>query len=390
VLNEKSAASPEDQASRRTAVFTMRRSERLVSRCAGYEFEDQIVEELEPGAVLIEPPEVASRDLALRARRWLQRRDLPSGPLAGAGQPLPVEQDLDLLFFMPAAPYDLLALDGYRDWRQRTGYAVCFLQELWISEMDHQLRDLRRILNQFDHVVSGFYHTAEALSERLDTRVDYMPHSVDAELFNPFNGARLKPRSIDACAVGGMDTGAHDALWSWAERTGHHYSFTTTGGAPLSVSPKVHHHYLSQTLQRSKYFFTFLAKRWATGQRNAQEEFGSRYFEGAAAGAVQLGDIVSSNPGFVASLDWDGAVVAADYFSTDLPELITHLESNGQWIETVRRANVANCLTRHDHLHRWAGMLEAAGLTETPGVVARRSRLQEQANALRKAPALAS
>ena len=368
--------------SRRVGVFSIRNLARQVSRTACYEFEDLITSELEPGASLIEPVEAPSHNILARARNWSHRKGIKKTILDRQTPQLPVDHNLDLLFFAPAVPYDLLALENFGDWRDRTSFAVCLIQEFWLSELDQQLTDLQYILDKFDLVICCFYHTAEELSHRLSAEVAYAPHCVDADLFNPYNLKHTPRRVIDACAVGDMDPLTHRSLWDWAAETGRYYNFTTLGGAKLSVHHGVHRQNLAQTLQRSRYFFTYMAKRTATKQRTSQEEFGSRFFEGAAAGAIQLGDIVTSNPGFMANLDWDGAVIESEYRSKDVPALISKLEGSPGWVESVRRRNVANCLLRHDHLYRWDIVLKAARFEESSSAAARRARLRAQADAI--------
>ena len=369
----------------RTGIFTMRNSVYQVSRCPGYEFEDMIVDELEPGAVFIEPLHNEAGQVGLRAKRWLKRRDISTGDFNFGARTASIGQDFGLFFTAPAVPSDLLALSTLHDWRKRSGVAVCYLQELWISEFDKQLPGVADILREFDHVFVGLYHTAEALSKRLGIKVEYMPLGIDAEMWNPYQGTP-KPRSIDVCAIGNMASDTHDALWNWSEDTGRYYNFTTTGSAVLSVSHRIHRQNLAQTLQRSKFFFTYIAKRAVTQQRKTQEEFGPRYFEGAGAGAIQLGDAVKTNAAYLEHMDWDDAVIDAPYSSADMPALLEDLESNASWLEEVRQRNVSNCLLRHDHLNRWDMVLKVAGLEETPAAAARRARLQKQAVALQTGP----
>ena len=372
---------------RHVGVFTLRNFQKAVSRCSGYEFEDQIVDELEASAALIEPPSHLGWDTAQRAKRWLQRKGLPAGYFHGKGAAFPVDRQLDVLFFMPAVPYDLLALDAYRDWREKSDYAVCFIQEIWVNEIEGCLPDLKSILEKFDHVICGFYHSAKTLSQHLDTRVDYMPHSVDAELFNPFDGPSW-PRDIDACAIGNMDPVTHDALWDWSLRTGRYYSFTSTGAADFAVSHVHHRQQFIQTLKRSKFFFTYLAKRRSADQDLPQKEFGSRYFEGMAAGAIQLGEYVPDNPGYSENLDWDCALFEVGYSSKETPDIIERLERDATWLEDCRRRNVIQCLDRHDHMYRWESILKAAGLEEGAGMAARRDRLEGLSTQIKRATVL--
>lgn len=365
----------------RTAVFSLRDFEKHVSRCSGYEFEDVITEEIEPGALLIEASPDSVKQRGLRARRWLDRKGVPVGNFSFGADTRSLGVDVELFFVSPALPRDLAQLEAIHDWRARSTKAVCFLQELWIAEIDTVVAKFGRILNQFDHVICGFYYSAEALAERLDVPVSYMPYGVDAELFNPY--VENAPRVIDVCAIGNMDAVTYDALWAWSkERADRYYSFTTTGSANFSVSHKQHRRNLAQTLQRSKYFFTYLAKREVTSQRRAQEEFGPRYFEGAAAGAIQLGDPLPSNPAYLEYVDWDGAVIDVPYSSAEIPAKIDALEADPEHVELIRRANVSNCLLRHDHLYRWDEVLRVAGLSETTQAAERRARLARRAASL--------
>ena len=365
----------------RTGVFTLRNSAYEVSRGPGYEFEDKIVQELEPNAVFVEPMRGTARQPGLRAKRWLERKGVATGELSFGAATKHMEQDLDLFFAAPAVPHDLLTLTTIRDWRKRSKVAVCYLQELWISEFDTQLPGIQAILQQFDHIFVGLYHTADALSRKLGRKVEYLPLGIDAELWNPYTGTP-KPRVIDACAIGNMDPDTHQRLWDWAERTGRYYNFTSIGSAKYSMSHVVHRQNLAQTLQRSKFFFTYMAKRAVTTQRGTQLEFGPRYFEGAGAGAIQLGDVVKTNAAYLSHVNWEGAVIEAPFTDADLPALIEEIEKDEAWIEKLRRQNVAQCLTRHDHLNRWDVVLKAAGLKETPAASERRARLEMQAAAL--------
>lgn len=359
----------------RTGIFTLRNSVQHVFRCPGYEFEDVIAKELEPDSLLIEGPPSTHLPFGLRARNWLQRKGVPAGDFTFGAETQSIGQDLDLFFVSPALPGDLVQLNTLSDWRQRSTKAVCYLQELWLAEIDDVVDLFGPILNKFDHVICGFYYSAKALQRKLDVPVSYMPYGVDAELFNPYK--LDAKRVIDACAIGNMDTITHDALCDWSGETGRYYHYTTTKVASYSVSHTQHRRNLAQTLQRSKYFFTYLAKKVVTEQRHEQQEFGPRYFEGAAAGAIQLGDSVKSNPAYLANLEWDGAVIDAPYSSSEIPAMIEALEADPERVEDIRKKNVANCLLRHDHLYRWGEVLKVAGLGETPSMAKRQSRLHQ-------------
>jgi hypothetical protein len=355
------------------AAFTTRGYRRDIFRCLGYEYEDAIVSEFHDGH-LVEPVAAALGTMAFRARLWTERKGLDRLVHPGGGRTTGLGRDVDLFFAIPAIPADLIALSTIRDWRARSAFAVCHLQELWVVDIQKNMPWLRPILNRFDHVICMLRNSVEPLARELDVPVSYLPPSVDAESMCPW--PTLPARIIDACAIGKMDPVTHEALWGWGQRTGRYYRFTTEAAAQYRDDHMWHRRALTQTLQRSKYFFTYRAKRDFIAQRKTQDEFGPRYFEGAAAGAVQLGDPLPGNPAYCENLDWEGAVVEAGFSSGDIPALIEELENRPDRIEEVRRANVVNCLTRHDHVYRWEKTLELAGLAPTPAMASRRARLE--------------
>ena len=358
----------------RIGVFSLRRTAQEIFRCSGYEYEDAILSEFHTGH-LIEP--VAHGHPGARLQRFLGRHGLPGQGMRFGADSAEMADDLDLLFAYPAFVHELLELNSVRDWRARSRFAICHLQEAWASEAETRIAEALPILRQFDHIYCAMYHTVEVLQKMLDVPVSYLPWGLNAESMCPWpaNHARV----LDVAAIGKVDGATHDSLWDWAGRTGRYYNYTSTGLAKYSVSHTHHRANFVQTLQRAQYFFVFLAKREHTIQRHTQREFGLRYFEGAAAGAIQLGDLLPDNPGFVEHLDWEGAVIEAPYGSDNVPDLIESLEKDPDWVEDTRRRGVTHCLRRHDYVYRWAEILRCAGLAETPAMSARRDRLEKRA-----------
>jgi hypothetical protein len=355
----------------RVAVFTSRTHRRELFRGLGYEYEDAIVSEFEDG-LLVHPDPSVLDTRAFRLRRQADRVGLGGIlPRARAGT---METDVDLFFAFPASSKDLFALAAIPDWRERSRFAVCHLQELWVANMAAQVPGLRHILNRFDHIICMLHHSVEPLAQALDVPVSYLPPSVDAEALCPY--PHPPERVIDACAIGAMHPETHAALWDWDRSTGRYYRFSTDTGASFAVSHLHHRQALAQTLQRSKFFFAYRAKRDFSQERGQQEEFGPRYFEGAAAGAIVVGDRVTGSPPFEENLDWEGAVIAAEFDEPGMPAILEDLLARQDWLEGVRRANVSNCLTRHDHVHRWQSTLDLVGLSPTPEMAVRQERLK--------------
>ncbi len=365
----------------RVIIFSTRAIENHVSRASGYEFEDMIAEDLDDAALLAPGVNPMSRFM-MRAKGKITH-NLPFAAKINlrwkSGVP---DQGCDLFFFSVAQPRDLNYLGLAKGWRENSGFAICWLQELWaadISRLGHRLDQL----NAFDHVICPFYHTTEYLRARLSVPVTYMTWGADTALFNPFpNPPR---RAIDICRVGEMTPETHEALLAHADQTGKYYSYNTVKGLMTAPSHRAHRHNYAGTLKRSQYFITYLAKVAQKAERGAQEEFGLRYIEAIATGAIMLGDR-PSNPAFDDYFGWEDAVIEAPYASSAMLDVIKTLDADPARVERARRRNISEALQRHDHLHRWEKILQIAGLDELPQMARRRAKLIDLAAMARTAP----
>ena len=79
--------------------------------------------------------------------------------------------DFELFFFSAAQLRDLAALSSMPDWREKSRFAVCWLQELWADDISDRNR-MFDLLEQFDHVICPFYHSLEPLQKRLMSNID--------------------------------------------------------------------------------------------------------------------------------------------------------------------------------------------------------------------------
>ena len=365
----------------RVTVFSTRATEKHVSRACGYEFEDMIVQELDDAVLLA--PDVGRRSRFMMRAKGRIACNLPSAAkIAFRWKSAVPEQVCDLFFFSVAQPRDLSYLDLAKGWRENSRFAVCWLQELWAADLPRLGHRLDQ-LNRFDHVICPFYHTTEYLRARLSVPVTYMTWGTDTALFNPFpNPPR---RAIDICRVGDMAPETHKALLAHADQTGKYYSYNTVQGQTTAPSHRAHRHNYAGMLKRSQYFITYLAKVAQKAERGTQEEFGLRYIEAIATGAIMLGDR-PSNPAFDDYFGWEDAVIKAPYASADMVDVIRALDADPARIERARRRNISEALQRHDHLHRWEKVLQIAGLEELPQMAQRRAKLGELAAMAKTAP----
>lgn len=350
----------------RIAIMSLRNMENHISRACGYEFEDIIAASLDD-ADIFAPYHTRYSAKLLRAKMAASRRTNITMPLGIGSQRQKLQHDYDLFFISIAQPRDLCLLSEVPNWREKSKYAVCWLQELWTADI-LKLGKILDVLNQFDHVICPFYHSTDPLRDRLKVPVTYLPWSVDAELFCP---APDKPnRAIDFLNIGSVGEATHQALIDHSDKHGLYYNYTTVVGRHKFESYAAHRKNYSGMLKRSKYFLSFLAKVAKNDQRDIQEEFGLRYFEGAAAGTILLGNNVS-NPAFQEHLGWQDAVVETDYDSDTIVDVITELEKTPERVQKIRELNVIQSLSKHDHLHRWRSVLKMAGMEHTEKMRAR-------------------
>ena len=379
-LNEEEANN-----SPRVAIFSLRNVDSHVPRACGYEFEDVIKSELDSARILA-PKHKGLSSQVLKAKGWLSRYVNVADGLGLGTENEALDQDYDLFFFSIARPRDLNYLSELKDWRKRSRFAVCWLQELWIEDIPRLGKVLNQ-LNKFDHVICPFYHTTEPLRERLTVPVTYLPWGVDTELFCPFPNP--PQRAIDVCNIGDVSPVSHDALVDYADKSGKFYLYNTIHGRHSMASHKDHRHNYSGTLKRSKFFLSYLAKVARTSERGSQQEFGLRYIEGIAAGTILLGNRVP-NLAFEEFFGWPGSVIEVPYGSPNISDVIDQLEAKPRQTEAIRKSNVIQSLKRHDHLHRWEKVLEIAGIEQLPKMTKRRTKLAKLIDMVEKSAGKAS
>lgn len=116
------------------------------------------------------------------------------------------------------------------------------------------------------------------------------------------------------------------------------------------------------------------------GETEGQQEVGFRFFEGAAAGVVMIGE-PPNVASFSENFDWPDAVVRLPLGSTEIGAVIDELEGQPERVARIRRDNVANALRRHDWVYRWNQVLEVVGLEPTAAARNRQARLAALAGA---------
>ena len=135
---------------------------------------------------------------------------------------------------------------------------------------------------------------------------------------------------------------------------------------------------LANVAKRSRYFIVNPGKIDQPDVRGNQIETSNRYYEGAASGAIMVGER-PKNEEFERLFDWPEAVIQLPYDSCDIDTVIKDLDGDPERQDRIRRTSVAQTLMRHDWVYRWEAVLKTVGLEPMQGVLKRKERLRKLA-----------
>ncbi len=228
------------------------------------------------------------------------------------------------------------------------------------------------MLEGFDHVFLECSGSVEPLERLTGIPCSFLPPGVDALRFCP---RPAPPRVVDVCRVGRRDPEIHASLLEACKRGEIFYEFDSV--RPEDVwDPAEHREHLAGVLKRSRYVIVNPGKYNRHSETSGQQELGFRFFEGAAAGTVMIGT-PPKIPAFDENFDWRDAVVEIE--SASVLDAMASLDTDPARLDRIRCDNVANSLRRHDWVHRWERVLDAAGLPTSSAVEARKRQLEDVA-----------
>jgi hypothetical protein len=289
---------------------------------------------------------------------------------------LRLDRDYDLFFAVCEKTSELLNLTALEGWKDRCKTSVCLLSELWVKEMPFFTSCLE-VLGKFDYVFSYLSQSVEAINRAIPGRCLYLGPGVDTPLFLPHAAA---PRSIDVFSLGRRPQHVHEALLAAARADKIFYVYDTINDLHAHDLGQ-HRLLIANIAKRSRYFIVHPAKCDSPHERGDQSEMGARYFEGAAAGTIMIGERPTTEQ-FDKTFFWPDAVVELPRHREGIEEVMTELDREPERQEKVRKTNVAQALRRHDWVHRWETVLTTAGLEPMPALVQRRERLANLAAAI--------
>jgi hypothetical protein len=285
-------------------------------------------------------------------------------------------QEYELFIAVCQNLWDLLyinAIDGWKDYCKTT---VCWIDEVWTKTLP-DYKYLTHALEQYDHVFIGTAGAVAPLSEKIGKKCRWLPGAVDTHRFTP--GLNARPRVIDVYSIGRRWPGIHGALLQAAEDREIFYVFDTMSAANVeTLDPRQHRDLLANIAKRSRFFLVAPPKMDTFAHTGGQVEVGYRYFEGAAAGTVMIGQRPVCSA-FEELFAWPDVVIEIEPDGSNVRQILTSLMSNPEQMSLIGRQNAAQALLHHDWIYRWKEIFRIAGVEPSEQMITRESRLKDLA-----------
>jgi hypothetical protein len=350
---------------------------RRAFRCGLYEAQDVLQDSYDVDLISLEP----SRGLSWKSR-W-QRKLLyhdASRTLVFRNPGLRnvrLTREYDLFVAVIQDCWDVPYLNAIEGWKDRCKTTVCWLDEIWASEIS-EYRYFLHALSRFDFVFVGCRGTAEALSRAIGRPCSWLPGGVDAIRFSPY--PKPAPRVADVYSIGRRLEEIHRVLLDAARRRGMFYVYDTFRAASDNTvfDHRQHRGLYADMAKRSTFFWVAPGKIDDGGKTGGQVEVGFRYFEGAAAGAVMFG-LEPGGEAFRELFPWPEAVIEVKPDGSDVLSALDNLRADPEHLDAISRRNAAEALLRHDWIYRWKTLLQTVGLEPSTAVAAREDRLRRLA-----------
>jgi Glycosyl transferases group 1 len=354
----------------RTLIFSLRNIfPKALFRCPHYEFEDLICE-MDSAELLAPQVDPSSARSAFAARLGYHAPVALNPGIPRTTTNIPY----DIFFTICGFPQDLLMVNAVSNVRDKCRTSVCLVDELWVKEMSKH-RHFLRILAGFDIVMLYYSQTVKPFGDQIKGKCVFMPPGVDTVLFCPFPNPPT--RVVDVCSIGRRSEITHQRLLRMARESGLFYLYDSIGGNQ-AINSKEHRALLANVQKRSRYSIVNPGLIDQPKKRGNQIEIGNRYFEGAASGAIMVGER-PENEEFQRLFDWPDAVTQLPYDSVEIDRVIKDLDRDPERYDAIRRTGVVQTLMRHDWAYRWEAVLSTVGLEPMPGMLERKDRLKKLA-----------
>jgi hypothetical protein len=365
-------------------LLSERRISNLVAFCLAYEFEDTLA-----AIATAERIDATDRPGLEFSRRAYKLARIATGSHAYARRLAPypphavtLDRDFDLFFPVFSNVFELYSLAMVPNWRERCRRTACFITEVWNDTLPSYLLEL---LSEFDHIFLGHRHSVSDVGRITGRPCSYLPLAVDVLRFAPTS--LDQPRAIEVCNIGRRSQVTHAALLNDAEwrHSFYYYDTVAASGSDLKQrtfrvdDPREHRMMFATLLKNSQYFVanrSFINDPAFTAGR---DEISARFYEGAAAGTVMIGEAPRTDE-FARQFDWPDAVIHLPFDSPDVVRILADLNGDPDRLQAIRHMNVRQAALRHDWLYRIQTVFDALGLAHTEAMQVRAERLKQIAS----------
>jgi hypothetical protein len=361
----------------RICILTTRGFFNNAFRCGFYEGQDVLSEVDDVDLLYLKPKK--AYELRERFQRCIIWRDF-TGKIVSmnmAYQPIRLTKEYDL--FIVYLPYrsDMIQIPAIQGWKDYCRTSILWIDELWASIVP-KLKSYLSLFSEFDHVAIGLKGTVKVVSDAIKRPCHWVPGGIDTIRFSPY--PEFPVRAIDIYSIGRMWKGLHQALLKYAANNRLFYVYDTfINASDRQVKEcRLHREMIANIAKRSRYFLVAPAKIDDTWERKRQIEVGFRYYEGSAAGAIMLGQILDCES-FRTMFDWPDSVIEIKPDGSDVAQVLTSLAAQPERLLEISRRNAIEALLRHDWVYRWKKILDIAGLKPTPELEIRENRLKRMA-----------
>ncbi|AFY56618.1 hypothetical protein Riv7116_4186 [Rivularia sp. PCC 7116] len=360
----------------RILIVSMRGYQSEAFRSAEYEFED-VINTFDSADLLSQAYVSSFKSEARKKIANYTGLALNQSKLLRSGcEELVIDREYDLLFFICQHFWDLTCINDIKGWRDKCKKAVLWIDELWAKEIEnHKTALCLKLAKDFDYIFTTQSQSVNAISQLVKRPCYSLPYAVDAVKFCPY--PQDPQRHIDVYSIGRRSSIVHQSLLKLTERDNFLYLYDTLRGLEMR-NYKEHRTLYSNLIKRSRYFIANKAKFDSGSQTGTQEELGSRFFEGAAGGAVMLG-IPPVCEAYSKYFDWPDAVIEVPDNTTEIADIIAELDAQPEKLRKIRKDNIINSLLRHDWVYRWEEILNKVGLENTSEMLVRKTYLNNLA-----------
>ena len=367
---------------KRICVFSQRNLGHIVSRSLAYEFEDIIckldnVDMIAP-KLYYDSDSFDFYNFGKSISNWIARKTNVKSINPGIRKSV-INNKYELFIAFFQFPNDISSINSILKWRDNSKIAICWLDDIWLTDVKKYTNSLK-MLSRFDIILTNYYYSIPTIKNIVGRPCVFMAPGVDMKRFCSYPNPPV--RNIDVYSMGHRSPIMHKEFLELSERGEIFYIYDTIKKLE-TLNPSEHRNLVANIAKRSKYFITYLPKQKFEKNAIQQMEFGYRYFEGAGAGTVMIGEAPDCDL-FKQYFDWDDAVINIPYDTTNAINILAELDKDKIRIQFIRKINTIQSLLRNDWVYRWEDILKLVGMKATPSVAERELFLRQLADEVYK------